>query len=125
MNMLLSIPLLLLLLLVGHASHTRALATCYGMEGDQMNSNYVPCNVSSTGNADDGVHSTCCNAANADICLSSGLCLSTIALALGRVLWVNGCTDKTLKDPSCPQYCRGLKNGLSLYNLPNLFLSLP
>ncbi|CAK7220339.1 hypothetical protein SCUCBS95973_004125 [Sporothrix curviconia] len=80
------------------------------MEGGQMNSNYVPCNTSnaSTSAADSTSHSACCNAANADVCLSSGLCLSTVAVALGRVLWVSGCTDKTLNDPTCPQYCCSL-----------------
>lgn len=105
--------LTLLTLFGGHAIPTHALATCYGMEGTQMNSNYVPCNASSTGSASDastdGTHSACCNAANADICLSSGLCLSTVAVALGHVLWLNRCTDKTLHDPSCPQYCRNMK----------------
>ncbi|CAK7219926.1 hypothetical protein SEUCBS140593_004058 [Sporothrix eucalyptigena] len=95
---------LFILLLFTTPSLAQATA-CYGMEGGQMNSNYAPCNASST------THSACCNAANADICLSSGLCLSTVAVALGRVLWLNGCTDKTLKDPSCPQYCRNLKTG--------------
>lgn len=90
------------------------LATCYGMDGSQMNSNYVPCNStvdpSSSSASVDGIHTACCNAANSDICLSSGLCLSTTAIALGHVLWLNGCTDKTLQDPSCPQYCRNMKN---------------
>ncbi|CAK7235506.1 hypothetical protein SBRCBS47491_009316 [Sporothrix bragantina] len=103
-----SLHLLALLVIICHATLSPAQATCYGMEGGQLNSNYAPCN---TGNS--STHSACCNAANADICLSSGLCLSTVAVALGRVLWVSGCTDKTLKDPTCPQYCRSLnsKNG--------------
>lgn len=97
----------------------QAFATCYGMEGNQMNSNYAPCNVTSGAiNSDGNTHSACCNIANADICLSSGLCLSTVALALGRVLWISGCTDKTLQDPGCPQYCRNFKkDGSNVYFL--------
>jgi len=77
--------------------------SCYSTNGSLQGSDSQPCNhnLSST------THSACCNSALGDICLSSGLCISTNPNPNNRLLWASGCTDQTGKDQSCQQYCTG------------------
>ncbi|KAI0384163.1 hypothetical protein F5Y04DRAFT_237355 [Hypomontagnella monticulosa] len=82
-------------------------ATCYHLDGTNAGPSNALCNPNATGT--EGSHSACCNAENGDACLSTGLCLNTISRQQSHLLWATACTDPTFKDPSCPQYCHGLK----------------
>ncbi|KAI1656916.1 hypothetical protein F4813DRAFT_397165 [Daldinia decipiens] len=81
--------------------------TCYHLDGTNAGPSNEVCNPNATGV--EGSHSACCSAENGDACLSTGLCLNTIARQQSHLLWSTACTDPTFKDPSCPQYCLGLK----------------
>ncbi|KAI0128918.1 hypothetical protein BJ170DRAFT_682705 [Xylariales sp. AK1849] len=82
--------------------------TCYHLDGSQTDSSQnAPCNATATGES--GSHSACCNFANSDACLSSGLCLNTESKQPSHILWATGCTDSTAQDASCPQFCHGGK----------------
>ncbi|KAI1759541.1 hypothetical protein GGR53DRAFT_523762 [Hypoxylon sp. FL1150] len=72
-------------------------ATCYDLDG----TNTGP----AIGTA--GSHSACCNAENADACLSTGLCLNSLSRQQNHMLWATACKDPTSQDPSCPQFCHG------------------
>jgi hypothetical protein len=74
---------------------------CYYANGSYAPNNIVPCWNNST-------HAACCNAANGDICMTSGLCVSPNLSPSNGLIWANGCTDQSGTDPSCQQYCRGL-----------------
>lgn len=74
---------------------------CYYANGSYAPSNVVPCWNNSN-------HAACCNAANRDICMSSGLCVSPNLEPSNGLIWANGCTDQSGADPSCQQYCTGL-----------------
>ncbi|KAI6088168.1 hypothetical protein F4821DRAFT_96473 [Hypoxylon rubiginosum] len=82
-------------------------ATCYHLDGTNAGPSNALCNPNATGTA--GSHSACCNAENADACLSTGLCLNSLSRQQSHLLWATACTDPTFKDPSCPQYCHELK----------------
>ncbi|ETN45765.1 uncharacterized protein HMPREF1541_09598 [Cyphellophora europaea CBS 101466] len=70
-------------------------ATCYNLFG-QADDSLRPCGP----NAD---VSACCR--KDDICLSSGLCMSTASSWAGFI-WANGCTDATHADKACPSQCQ-------------------
>ncbi|KAF2659192.1 hypothetical protein K491DRAFT_712957 [Lophiostoma macrostomum CBS 122681] len=76
-------------------------ATCYGLDGTQLDDTYAPCNTGSG-------HSGCCAtrgaAGSVDICLDNGLCMATNDQYIGTI-WQEGCTDATGKDPGCPNIC--------------------
>ncbi|KAI2472513.1 hypothetical protein F4781DRAFT_382900 [Annulohypoxylon bovei var. microspora] len=82
-------------------------ATCYHLDGTNAGPSNALCNPNATGT--EGSHSSCCNADNGDACLSTGLCLNSLSRQQSHLLWATACTDSTFKDPSCPQYCHGLK----------------
>jgi hypothetical protein len=74
--------------------------SCFGLDGTQLDDTYAPCKPTAK-------HSGCCatkRAIGADICLDSGLCMSTRAEFMGMI-WQNGCTDATGKDVACPKIC--------------------
>ena len=78
--------------------------TCYHLDGSMaVPEKNSPCNPDVTGEGDS--HSACCNIENKDACMSSGLCLNTLSRQNDHFLWSTGCTDPTMKDPSCPQRC--------------------
>ncbi|KAI0473696.1 hypothetical protein GGR56DRAFT_546024 [Xylariaceae sp. FL0804] len=96
----LSLPVLL----VGLCFVLRVSAvTCYHLDGSNGGASDAPCDSNATGEA--GSHSACCDVANSDACLSSGLCLNTAATGPSHVLWSTGCTDETFQDPACPKWC--------------------
>jgi len=72
---------------------------CYALNQQHI-SDYVPCNASV-----DGVetHSACCDPR--DVCMASGLCLSTRNSNPNGLLWVDACTDQTFKNENCPHIC--------------------
>lgn len=74
--------------------------SCYSQQGNPLNSPYSVCDP----NAD---YSACCalNQTDPDVCLSSGLCLSTHQGDSGTI-WLNGCTDKSGNANACPTICR-------------------
>ncbi|KAI0506714.1 hypothetical protein F5B22DRAFT_622998 [Xylaria bambusicola] len=78
--------------------------TCYRLDGREATSDIQACNLNATGQG--GAHSACCKVENQDACLSTGLCLNTLATQASHILWATGCTDPTFLDPSCPKYCR-------------------
>ncbi|KAI1378703.1 hypothetical protein F4677DRAFT_465833 [Hypoxylon crocopeplum] len=97
----------LLLLIAGGFMVLQVIAvTCYHLDGSLTGPSDSACDSSATGET--GSHSACCNSDNADVCLSSGLCLNTVSKQPSHLLWSTGCTDSTFKDPNCPQYCHGL-----------------
>ncbi|KAJ4360381.1 uncharacterized protein N0V89_000943 [Didymosphaeria variabile] len=81
-------------------------AECYANNGSlyaNTAATYVPCNITAVEN---GEHSSCC--AIGDLCMTNGLCMEQQNEQKGaNHYWRNGCTDKTWKDPACPNYCRG------------------
>ncbi|KAF9734893.1 hypothetical protein PMIN06_008303 [Paraphaeosphaeria minitans] len=81
-------------------------AECYANNGSlyaNTAATYVPCNLTAVEN---GGHSSCC--AIGDLCMTNGLCMEPSNEAKGaNHYWRNGCTDKTWKDPSCPNFCWG------------------
>ncbi|KAI1804681.1 hypothetical protein F4811DRAFT_262060 [Daldinia bambusicola] len=105
----LKVPLvrsILIFLLEGYLVLQVLAVTCYHLDGSNAGPTNALCNPNATGG--EGSHSACCNAQNGDACLSTGLCLNTIARQQSHVLWSTACTDSTFQDPSCPQYCHGL-----------------
>ncbi|KAM7194022.1 hypothetical protein V8F20_008118 [Naviculisporaceae sp. PSN 640] len=79
---------------------------CYTTAGNLIRDpGVVPCNLNATASGEPGSHSSCCNELTGDICLTTGLCLSLNAKTPSGMLWLNGCTDPTWRDPACPQYC--------------------
>lgn len=76
-------------------------ATCYDLRGQEMDDGFRPCNTTATVSA-------CCksNANNAsaplDLCLDSGLCLSTSHQNAGRV-YQSGCTQQN--NEGCATVC--------------------
>ncbi|KAK5634967.1 hypothetical protein RRF57_010679 [Xylaria bambusicola] len=100
-----SIPVLLFLLLLISINIRSIIAvTCYRLDGHEATSDIQACNLNATGQG--GAHSACCKVENQDACLSTGLCLNTLARQASHILWATGCTDPTFLDPSCPKYCR-------------------
>jgi hypothetical protein len=78
---------------------------CYFNDGS-LAAAYQPCNSSSS------THSACCNLGSppgnsADFCLSTGLCFWQKASASTGLIYANGCTDQTGRDPNCQQICTG------------------
>ncbi|KAH7395164.1 hypothetical protein DE146DRAFT_98975 [Phaeosphaeria sp. MPI-PUGE-AT-0046c] len=73
---------------------------CFGVDGTKLDDTFAPCNPSAK-------HSGCCatkRSSGADLCLDSGLCMSTRGEFTGMI-WQNGCTDPTGKDVACPKMC--------------------
>lgn len=79
---------------------------CYANNGSLYSNTaatYVPCDPTAV---ESGGHSSCC--AIGDLCMSNGLCMEASNEPKGlNHYWRNGCTDKTWKDPACPNFCRG------------------
>ncbi|KAF2708774.1 hypothetical protein K504DRAFT_433279 [Pleomassaria siparia CBS 279.74] len=91
---------LFLLLLLPTLVTATADAKCYSVTGKLLDSSFAPCKPASGAK-----HSGCCatnRASGADICLDSGLCMSTTDKYAGT-LWQNGCTDSTWEDGGCPK----------------------
>ncbi|KAI1733596.1 hypothetical protein F4680DRAFT_441126 [Xylaria scruposa] len=88
---------------------------CYHLDGNKATSDLQACDLNSTGQG--GAHSACCKLMNQDACLSTGLCLNTLARQASHMLWSTGCTDPTFQDPSCPKYC--VTSGLNNARLQN------
>lgn len=86
-----------------HFLITSATPPCYYSDGTIASSNYQPCNS----NLSSGSHSACCALGRtpADVCFSSGLCLTGSAYNSNGLIFANGCTDPTGQDRSCQQYC--------------------
>ena len=72
---------------------------CYGLDGKPTN--YIPCTGSAFSSSD---VVPCCG--EADVCLSSGLCLYQGARDSRGVFRADGCTDPTLKHPLCQPWCK-------------------
>lgn len=88
---------------------------CFGVDGTKLDETFAPCNASAK-------HSGCCatkRSTGADICLDSGLCMSTRGEFSGMI-WQNGCTDPTGKDVACPKMCPGMQSLLPLSMSPKL-----
>ncbi|ORX96296.1 hypothetical protein BCR34DRAFT_184513 [Clohesyomyces aquaticus] len=77
--------------------HLVVAKTCYFPDGSPVpaGSDLVPCKPYDEG------ESTCCSVEQT--CLSNGLCVSDHQY---NWVWRNGCTDRTYKDVSCPNYCQ-------------------
>ncbi|KAG9197953.1 hypothetical protein G6514_000672 [Epicoccum nigrum] len=93
------------LLLVLYAAAGAAAQTCYSLTGGVLDHSFAPCNP-------DAKHSGCCatnRTTGGDICLDSGLCMSTTTEHMGTI-WQPGCTDSTGKATECPQVCPGMNN---------------
>lgn len=80
-------------------SNTLMSGPCWPLSGETYPDDdiYIPCNQTAV---DNGGHSACC--APGDRCLTNGLCTNDPG---GNVYWRDGCTDRTWKDPACPNYC--------------------
>jgi hypothetical protein len=90
------------LLFALYAAAGAAAQTCYGLTGAVLDHSFAPCNP-------DAKHSGCCatnRTTGADVCLDSGLCMSTTSDYMGTI-WQPGCTDSTGKATECPQVCPG------------------
>ncbi|PMD52695.1 uncharacterized protein K444DRAFT_619406 [Hyaloscypha bicolor E] len=76
---------------------------CYWSDGTLAPSTIQPCNS----NLPEGSYSACCSLGRTppDVCFSSGLCLTGNSYTSNGLIFANGCTDPTGKDPSCQQYC--------------------
>ncbi|ORY01837.1 hypothetical protein BCR34DRAFT_90749 [Clohesyomyces aquaticus] len=86
--------------------------TCYFPDGtDTVSSggNYFPCNQTAL---TVGKHTSCC--APGDICFTNGLCKADTKDQYNWN-WRVGCTDKTWKDPACPNYCRDVASDHSAH----------
>jgi hypothetical protein len=73
---------------------------CFGLNGTPLDDSFAPCNPGAK-------HSGCCatkRSTGADVCLDSGLCMSTRGEFAGMI-WQAGCTDRTGKDIACPKMC--------------------
>lgn len=88
-----------LLLLVTFLGRSLAQTQCYGLDGEQLDSSFVPCNP-------DDAHSPCCasNKDGGDVCLSSGLCYVQ-GSGLRGLIYQNGCTDSSGLASECPEIC--------------------
>ncbi|KAI4869581.1 hypothetical protein F4820DRAFT_383756 [Hypoxylon rubiginosum] len=74
-------------------------ATCYSLDQEEREG-YIPCDTTA-----DGVnsHSACCGIN--DVCMASGLCMSTRNSDPAGLLWVDACTDRSFKNRACPSIC--------------------
>lgn len=88
-----------------HVLVANASLPCYTSNGTLAGSTILPCNS----NLPTGSHSACCALGRTppDACFSSGLCLTGTSIYSNGLIFANGCTDPTGKDPSCQQYCTG------------------
>jgi len=80
-----------------------AVPPCYMLNGDLATSDFQPC----TSNVLPGSNSACCNTGKnpPDICLNGGLYQRMDSLEGNFLIYAVGCTDRSGKDPACPQYC--------------------
>ncbi|KAB2577462.1 hypothetical protein BFW01_g12243 [Lasiodiplodia theobromae] len=95
----------MLLFLFALPIHGLESTACYDLLGNALSSSYGPCNSSAS------TASACCltnRDDDADICLDSGLCMSTSSGWTG-FLWANGCTDPSAADDACPKLCDGIR----------------
>ena len=75
---------------------------CFGLDGSKLDNTFAPCNPTAK-------HSGCCatnRPSGAELCLDSGLCMSTIGESTGMI-WQAGCTDESGKAVECPRVCPG------------------
>ena len=100
------------LLAVASLSTLVSAQKCFSMDGQALDAKYQPCYP-------DAEVSACCQLNGTqgadqqnDICLDSGLCQSTSGWYAG-FLYINGCTDQTLKSTGCPQLCSFMGNQYS------------
>lgn len=77
---------------------------CYFPNGNASSSDWSACVASDS-------NSACCHVS--DLCLSNGYCFSQAASSASGTfanrLYRGGCTDKSWRDSSCPQYCADSK----------------
>ncbi|KAL3478273.1 hypothetical protein BJX99DRAFT_107366 [Aspergillus californicus] len=85
--------ILLATLLTAYSNVAAQDQDCFLMDGQLASDSHKPCNTSTTG------HSACCATAT-DICLESGLCLSSSGL-----IFESACTDRTWESDACPSLC--------------------
>lgn len=80
-----------------------AVSPCYMLNGDLATNDFQPC----TSDLPSGSNSACCNMGKnpPDICLGGGLCQRMDSPEGNFVIYAVGCTDRSGKDPACPQYC--------------------
>ncbi|KAK3380492.1 hypothetical protein B0T24DRAFT_664481 [Lasiosphaeria ovina] len=90
-------------------------AVCYNPDGTVVgDKKIIACNSAATGKS--GSHSACCNQGMGDICMSTGVCVSSAAKTPDSMIWINGCTDSTWRDPVCAQYCNPPPNATKGYS---------
>ncbi|KAF1919614.1 hypothetical protein BDU57DRAFT_147002 [Ampelomyces quisqualis] len=88
---------------------------CYRIDGSQLDNTFAPCNPSAK-------RSGCCatnKSTGADLCLDSGLCMSTSGEYTGMI-WQNGCTDPTGRGVGCPKICPSTDNDLNSVKVWNV-----
>ncbi|KAK0703889.1 hypothetical protein B0T26DRAFT_876754 [Lasiosphaeria miniovina] len=107
------LPLVCLLLCM--ARRAACGAVCYNPDGTVVGDKYIiACNSAATGES--GSHSACCNQGTGDICMSTGVCVSSGSKTPDSMIWINGCTDSTWRDPVCAQYCNPPPNATKGYS---------
>ncbi|KAI2620574.1 hypothetical protein GGR54DRAFT_639607 [Hypoxylon sp. NC1633] len=79
-------------------------ATCYTLDQEEAE-DWIPCDTSADGVSS---HSACCSPN--DVCMASGLCLSTRNPDPRGLLWVDACTDRSFKNEACPSTCIDTNN---------------
>lgn len=99
-----TITSIMLLFILGLLATSAMAQTCYNPDGTANGADYQPCNS--------GKVSMCCatnraNRTDLNICRSDGLCLEsgTSTYPGKNIIWREGCTDPTWKDPACLQLC--------------------
>ncbi|KAF1842225.1 uncharacterized protein K460DRAFT_180448 [Cucurbitaria berberidis CBS 394.84] len=80
------------------------MASCYLKVGS-ISEKIVPCNHTAIS---EGKHTSCCEPD--DLCLTNGLCRNPTVNEATNYAWRFGCTDATLADPSCGNYCNNITN---------------
>ena len=90
-----------LLLIISTATEFTDATQCYHSDGTPTDASFQPCDP-------DAEFSACCatNKPDADICLSSGLCLAQ-QIGYSGLVFQNGCTDQSWSSSSCPRVCPG------------------
>jgi hypothetical protein len=94
---------LTLILIFLHVWLASSSSQCYMLNGDLATADFQPC----TSSLASGSNSACCNLGKnpPDICLGGGLCQRMDSTEGNFMIYAVGCTDKSGKDPACPQYC--------------------
>jgi hypothetical protein len=75
---------------------------CYFRSGASALTKTAPCNQTALLA---GQHTSCCMPG--EQCLTGGFCRKESFKEGSNFLWRGGCTDRTWRDPACPDYCDG------------------